>query len=146
LVDCFSVIVAAEDVSKGKPDPEGYLLSATLVGDKIRSRLEPGDCLVIEDAPLVAKSVRTVGFPVLGVATTHSMDKFEDANWTVKSLHPDDPYVTVSESRAWDALRAFAKLPPRLAHYTLRHACGLPPVLMVKWGKRETHRIDLARS
>ena len=46
----------------------------------------------------------------------------------LKTLHPDDPNVTVSESRAWDALRAFAKLPPRLAHYTLRHACGLPPV------------------
>ncbi len=90
LRDCFSVIVSAEDVTKGKPDPEGYLLSAQMVADKIKKGLQPGDCLVIEDAPLVAKSVRTVGFPVLGVATTHSLDKFEDANWSVKSLHPDE--------------------------------------------------------
>jgi beta-phosphoglucomutase len=90
LRDCFSVIVSAEDVTKGKPDPEGYLLSAKLVGEKIKRRLEPGDCLVIEDAPLVAKSVRAVGFPVLGVATTHALDKFEEANWLVPSLDPDE--------------------------------------------------------
>src|SRR5262245_55760461 len=90
LRDCFSVIVSAEDVTKGKPDPEGYLLAAQQVSDKIKKRLEPGDCLVIEDAPLVATSVRTVGFPVLGVATTHAVDKFTDANWRVPSLDPDE--------------------------------------------------------
>ena len=90
LRDCFSVIVSAEDVTKGKPDPEGYLLSAKLVGDKIKRRLEPGDCLVIEDAPLVAHTVRTVGFPVLGVASTHGLEKFEEANWKVESLDPDE--------------------------------------------------------
>jgi len=89
LRDCFSVIVSAEDVTKGKPDPEGYLLSASLLSDKINRRLEPEDCLVIEDAPLVAKSVRTVGFLVLGVATSHAIDKFDDANWRVPSLDPD---------------------------------------------------------
>jgi len=90
LRDCFSVIVSADDVTKGKPDPEGYLLCAKLVGDKIKRRLEPGDCLVIEDAPLVAASVRTVGFPVLGVATSHAIDKFDDASWRVPSLDPDE--------------------------------------------------------
>ncbi len=90
LRDCFSVIVSAEDVTRGKPDPEGYVLSAQMVSDKIKSRLGPGDCLVIEDAPLVAQSVRAVGFPVLGVATTHTMDKFESANWRVPSLDPDE--------------------------------------------------------
>ena len=90
LRDCFSVIVSAEDVTKGKPDPEGYLLSMQQVSDKIKRRLEPGDCLVIEDAPLVATEVRKVGFPVLGVATSHSMDKFTDANWRVPSLDPDE--------------------------------------------------------
>jgi beta-phosphoglucomutase-like phosphatase (HAD superfamily) len=77
-------------VTNGKPDPEGYLLSTQLVSDKIKRRLEPADCLVIEDAPLVAKSVRTVGFPVLGVATSHAIDKFEDASWRVPSLDPDE--------------------------------------------------------
>ena len=90
LRDCFSVIVSAEDVTKGKPDPEGYVLCAEMVSEKIKSRLGAGDCLVIEDAPLVARSVRTLGFPVLGVATSHAIEKFDDANWRVPSLDPDE--------------------------------------------------------
>ena len=38
---------------------------------------------------------------------------------------PDDPYATVSESAAWDALKKLRTIHPRLAHYTLRHACRL---------------------
>jgi 4-aminobutyrate aminotransferase-like enzyme/Ser/Thr protein kinase RdoA (MazF antagonist) len=44
-----------------------------------------------------------------------------------KVLLPDDPYVTVSEGPAWEALRCLDRVPGRLAHYTFRHACGLPP-------------------
>jgi 4-aminobutyrate aminotransferase-like enzyme/Ser/Thr protein kinase RdoA (MazF antagonist)/murein DD-endopeptidase MepM/ murein hydrolase activator NlpD len=46
----------------------------------------------------------------------------------VKGLKPDDPYVTVSEAPAWDALEGWAEVHPRLAHYTFREACGLDPV------------------
>jgi len=45
-----------------------------------------------------------------------------------QSLVPDDPYVTVTEASAWAALERLAKIHPRLAHYTFRSACGLPPV------------------
>ncbi len=45
-----------------------------------------------------------------------------------KSLVPDDPYVTVTEAPAWEALERLAKIHPRFAHYTLRAACGLPSV------------------
>src|SRR6267143_5368135 len=45
-----------------------------------------------------------------------------------KRLKPDDPYVTVSEASAWEALRRLAEIHPRLAHYTFRGACGLPAV------------------
>jgi 4-aminobutyrate aminotransferase-like enzyme/Ser/Thr protein kinase RdoA (MazF antagonist) len=45
-----------------------------------------------------------------------------------QSLVPDDPYVTVSEEPAWQALERLAKIHPRLAHYTFRAACGLPSV------------------
>jgi 4-aminobutyrate aminotransferase-like enzyme/Ser/Thr protein kinase RdoA (MazF antagonist) len=45
-----------------------------------------------------------------------------------KTLKPDDPYVTVSEEPAWDALERLAEIHPRVAHYTLREACGLPAV------------------
>src|SRR6202011_4662783 len=63
LRDCFSVIVAAEDVTVGKPDPQGYLMTTELLGEKVRQKLRPQDCLIVEDAPTVIRSVRAVGFP-----------------------------------------------------------------------------------
>jgi len=45
-----------------------------------------------------------------------------------KTLKPDDPYVTVSEAPAWEALERLAKINPHFAHYTFRAACGLPAV------------------
>ena len=88
LRDCFGVIVAAEDVTVGKPDPEGYLLAMRLVGEKLKKPLKPADCLVVEDAPTVIRSVKAAGFPVLGVATSYPLEKLSDADWTVNTLDP----------------------------------------------------------
>jgi 4-aminobutyrate aminotransferase-like enzyme/Ser/Thr protein kinase RdoA (MazF antagonist) len=45
-----------------------------------------------------------------------------------KTLLPDDPYVTISEAPAWDALERLVRIHPRFAHYSFRAACGLPAV------------------
>jgi 4-aminobutyrate aminotransferase-like enzyme/Ser/Thr protein kinase RdoA (MazF antagonist) len=45
-----------------------------------------------------------------------------------KSLISDDPYVTISEAHAWEALEKLAVIHPRFAHYAFRDACGLPAV------------------
>src|SRR6059036_120988 len=58
LRDCFQVIVAAEDVTVGKPDPQGYLLAMQQVSERIKKAIEPGHCLIVEDAPTVVHSVR----------------------------------------------------------------------------------------
>jgi 4-aminobutyrate aminotransferase-like enzyme/Ser/Thr protein kinase RdoA (MazF antagonist) len=42
-----------------------------------------------------------------------------------KSLVPDDPYVTISEAPAWEALDKLGAVHPRFANYTFRDACGL---------------------
>jgi HAD superfamily hydrolase (TIGR01509 family) len=88
LRDCFPVIVAAEDVTKGKPDPEGYLLAAELVRQKTGLRFSPADCLVIEDAPTVIKSVNAAGFHTLAVATSHPLEELAHAKWRVTRLTP----------------------------------------------------------
>jgi beta-phosphoglucomutase len=92
LRDCFHVIVAAEDVEVGKPDPSGYLMTARLVGERAKRELKPADCLIVEDAPTVIRSVGAVGFPTLGVTTSYSSDKLEaaGAKWVVRSLVPDE--------------------------------------------------------
>jgi len=97
LRDCFPVIVAAEDVTIGKPDPQGYLMAIKQLGDRIHRPLKPADCLVIEDAPTVIRSVREVGFPTLGVATSYPLEKLSDANWAVKTLEPGEVKRTVPQ-------------------------------------------------
>ncbi len=90
LRDCFGVIVAAEDVIVGKPDPQGYLLAAKLVAEKAKRPIAPADCLIVEDAVTVAKSVRQVGFPVLAITTTYAAETFNGAaNWVVENLRPE---------------------------------------------------------
>jgi len=90
LRDCFNVIVAAEDVTMGKPDPQGYLLAAKLLALQHGRKLEPADCLIIEDAPTVVSSVRKAGFPVLAVATSYPPEKLSEANFVVSSLLPEE--------------------------------------------------------
>ena len=97
LRDCFSTIVSAEDVSKGKPDPEGYLLTTRLVAEKIRHPLAPPDCLVVEDAPAVIGSVKKVGFPTLAVATSYPAEKLSEADWVVGSLRPDEVKAKIGQ-------------------------------------------------
>src|SRR6266851_4394433 len=56
----------------------------------------------------------------LAVSVTNSAQR--------KTVKPDDPYVTISEAPAWEALERLEKIHPRFAHYTFRAACGLPAV------------------
>jgi beta-phosphoglucomutase family hydrolase len=80
LADAFETIVAAEDVSRGKPDPEGYLLAARRLG------VPPERCLVIEDAPGGIEAGRRAGMHTLAVATTHSREQLTAADTIVDSL------------------------------------------------------------
>jgi beta-phosphoglucomutase len=110
LRDCFSVIVAAEDVTVGKPDPQGYLLTLKLLSEKIArgasnpngaaAPLKPADALVVEDAPKVIRSVKAAGFPTLGVATSYPLMKLADATWQTKSLRPDEVLEQVPQLKA----------------------------------------------
>jgi HAD superfamily hydrolase (TIGR01509 family) len=97
LRDCFSAIVAAEDVSIGKPDPQGYSLALKQLAQRIGRSLAPADCLIIEDAPTVIHAVRAVGFPVLAVATSYPIEKLHEAHWTVRTLDPSEVHRTIPQ-------------------------------------------------
>lgn len=55
------VVVTAERVSAGKPDPEGFLKAAAELG------FAPEDCLVFEDAEVGIAAARAAGMRVIGV-------------------------------------------------------------------------------
>lgn len=90
LAPVFDVVVAAEDVTIGKPDPAGYLLTMKLISERIAGELTPADCLVIEDAPSVVRSVKRAGFKTIGVATTYPAEAMRDADWIVSSLEAEE--------------------------------------------------------
>lgn len=73
-------LVTAEQVSLGKPHPEGYLKAATLLG------LEPQDCLVIEDAPAGIQAAHAAGSRVIGVSTTFPEVDLDEADFIVPEL------------------------------------------------------------
>ena len=97
LRENFPVIVAAEDVAIGKPDPGGYLLAMRLLAKRAGISLAPGDCLVIEDAPIVIESVREAGFKVLGVASTYPAQALKDADYVASSLRPADVMAKIPQ-------------------------------------------------
>jgi beta-phosphoglucomutase len=90
LRDCFRVIVAAEDVTVGKPDPSGYLMTMQQVADLTRQTLRPQDCLIVEDAPTVVARAREAGFKTLAVANSYPMEKLAGADYRVKALRVEE--------------------------------------------------------
>jgi HAD superfamily hydrolase (TIGR01509 family) len=86
LRDCFPIITAAEDVTLGKPDPQGYLLTAQAISQRYNLPLTPADCLVIEDAPQVLQTTKAAGFKTLGVASSHLQSQLHHAHQSLPSL------------------------------------------------------------
>ncbi|MEQ4206053.1 HAD-IA family hydrolase [Actinopolymorpha sp. B17G11] len=74
-----TVLVTADDVGRGKPDPEPYLLGARRVG------ADPARCLVVEDAPAGLAAARAAGMRAIGVTTTHPAADL-DADVVVEGL------------------------------------------------------------
>lgn len=61
IADFFDVVIAGDEVTKGKPDPEGYLKAADLLG------VEPSSCIVFEDAPNGVEAGLNAGMKVVAV-------------------------------------------------------------------------------
>ncbi len=72
----FQALLCAEDVSRGKPDPEVFLACASQLGRA------PDRCVVFEDAHVGLQAARNGGMKVIALATTHRREKLEP-------YHPD---------------------------------------------------------
>lgn len=85
-------LITADDVSRGKPDPEPYVAGAAALG------CEPEDCVVIEDAPAGVRAGRAAGARVIAVQTTARSDELLAAgtNWLV----PDCSAISVERNEA----------------------------------------------
>jgi sugar-phosphatase len=72
-LDVPEVLVTADRVTRGKPDPEGYRLAAAELG------VDPADCVVLEDAPAGLAAARAAGARAIGITTTHTPEELRAA-------------------------------------------------------------------
>ena len=74
------VLVCADEISRGKPDPEGYLTAAQRLG-KLAA-----ECVVIEDTPAGLEAARAAGMQSIGIAGTYPAPALTMADLVVSSL------------------------------------------------------------
>ena len=86
LADFFEFIVSADDVKKGKPDAEGYLLSLKKLNDTCDEKIAASDCVVIEDSHWGIEAAQKAGMPTVAVTNTYAADEFDTANLVVERL------------------------------------------------------------
>ena len=80
LEDYFRVIVAAEDVSRGKPDPQVFLFAAQQLA------VPPERCVVFEDALVGVEAALAGGMKVVAVSTTSPACALRSADRVVDRL------------------------------------------------------------
>ena len=87
IQDCFSAIIAAEDVEFGKPHPEPFLRAH----EKLKERdvsLKISECVAIEDSIGGIESAHQAGMRCLAVAHSYEPERLRNANpeWIIPSL------------------------------------------------------------
>jgi HAD superfamily hydrolase (TIGR01509 family) len=86
LRDCFRVIVSAEDVSRSKPHPDPFIRACDLLNSLSGQRIEPGQCLVVEDSIHGVRAAHLAGMRCLAVTNSYSHQQLSEADHVVASL------------------------------------------------------------
>ncbi len=75
-----AAMITADSITRGKPDPEPFLLGAEALG------VDPARCLVLEDAPAGIAAGLAAGMPVVAFRTTHPEAEIEGATVVLDTL------------------------------------------------------------
>ncbi|MCX5723645.1 MAG: HAD family phosphatase [Nitrospirae bacterium] len=87
LRKAFLHITGAEDVTRGKPDPQPFLHALDALNrQRPNHTIAPGSCLVIEDSLPGLRGAKTAGMKVLAVANTHTIQDLHEAHAVTQSL------------------------------------------------------------
>jgi beta-phosphoglucomutase len=77
----FHAVVNGMDVTRGKPDPQVFLLTAD------RLEVTPSQCAVVEDAPAGVQAANAAGMASIGFASTgRRVDELAEADLTISSI------------------------------------------------------------
>lgn len=93
----FRAVVTAEDVTRGKPDPQVFLIAADRLG------IAPHRCAVVEDARAGIAAAKAAGMTAIGLASTgHTRESLAAADLvvdTLAELSPDRVAELIGASR-----------------------------------------------
>lgn len=78
LMDAFEVMVTAEDVQKGKPDPQGFLLVLQTLNKDEKNPIKPDECVVIEDSHWGLEAAAAAGMHPVAVTNTYPAEQLRD--------------------------------------------------------------------
>jgi beta-phosphoglucomutase len=88
LINYFKAIVSAEDVERGKPEPDVFLKALEFLNAKTNGNdpIQAADCVVIEDSKEGIRGARRAGMKCLAVTNSHPAEMLTDASAVVKTL------------------------------------------------------------
>ncbi|KAF0248709.1 MAG: haloacid dehalogenase superfamily protein, partial [bacterium] len=87
LQEVFPLIVSAENITRCKPYPEGYLKALTFLNQSHPElNANASDCLAIEDSVGGIKSAITAGMKCVAVTNTYPREALGEATMIVSSL------------------------------------------------------------
>ena len=90
LLKHFTVVISAEDVNRGKPEPEVFLKALAALNAQNGASILAADCLVIEDSREGIRGARRAGMKCLAVSNSHPAELLREANAVVSSLEEVD--------------------------------------------------------
>lgn len=96
IKDKFHAIVSADQVSQGKPHPEGFEMAIRLLNRNSvppSEMLFPSECLAIEDSPWGVKAAHKAGVQCVGVLTSYPANRLSEA----ELVFPDLPSIDWDE-------------------------------------------------
>lgn len=88
------LMIGAEQVTSGRPDPEPYLLAASYYG------VDPRDCLVFESDEAGIKAAQAAGMTVIAITNRHQRHHLQRADvvisgWRSIILHPQRQGIVI---------------------------------------------------
>ena len=86
VLDCFATIVPADEVTRGKPDPQGYELALARLIEITGKPLTSANCVVLEDSPAGIAAGKAAGMKVLAVTSSYQAQMLSQADRIVNSM------------------------------------------------------------
>lgn len=87
LETCFDSVLASEDVTRHKPDPEVYLKTIANLG------LQPQHCVIFEDSFSGITAGRAAGAKVIGVLSSHQPEELPECDLYINDYREINAHV-----------------------------------------------------